>query len=206
MKLHLGCGGTYLEGYVNIDYPVSDNTIMKVKADVYQDIKTLVFEAGSIEEIRSHHLFEHFNRAEALAMLVKWHRWLKPGGKLVIETPDHFWCSFLTVLVPNYGFKMRLGRHMFGSQEETWANHLDFWYKKKFKRVLKAFGFTDFRFFHPVYRHLLPNIKVECLRKSVEIDEENVVKEILSDYLVKGEDKDKFFSYWLKDYHKLLNL
>lgn len=203
MKLHLGCGGTYLEGYVNIDYPTDDNTIMKVRADVYTDIKSLNYEPGTIDEVRSHHLFEHFNRAEALALIIRWRRWLKPGGRLVIETPDHFWCSLLTALVPNYKYKMRLGRHMFGSQEAPWAEHLDFWYRAKFKRVLKSLGFDKLKFFHPVYRHLLPNIKVTAEKSKINLDEPRIVREILSDYLIKGEDKDKFMSYWLKDYHNI---
>ncbi|MCX6800174.1 MAG: methyltransferase domain-containing protein [Candidatus Falkowbacteria bacterium] len=90
MKLHLGCGGTYLDGYINVDFPTSDKTIMNVKADIYQDIRTLNYPENSIDEIRNHHVFEHFNRVDALKVLLQWRGWLKPGGKLVIETPDFF--------------------------------------------------------------------------------------------------------------------
>ena len=65
MKLHLGCGGTYLEGYVNIDYLTTEQTIMNVKADIYQDITTLEYDDNSIDEIRSHHMFEHFKASIA---------------------------------------------------------------------------------------------------------------------------------------------
>jgi len=101
MKLHLGCGGKYLEGYVNIDFPSNEKTIAKVKADLYQDIRELEYKDGSIEEIRSHHLFEHFSRVEALKLLLKWQRWLKIEGKLIIETPDFFGalCFFLWCLI-----------------------------------------------------------------------------------------------------------
>jgi hypothetical protein len=43
LKLHLGCGERYLEGYVNIDYPASEHTVMSVKPDRFADIHTLVF-------------------------------------------------------------------------------------------------------------------------------------------------------------------
>jgi SAM-dependent methyltransferase len=196
MKIHLGCGGTYLEGYINIDYPTDDKTIMDVKADVYQDITTLEYADNSLDEIRSHHLFEHFNRVDALKLLVKWRRWLKPGGKLVIETPDYFWSSVLLPFTPFF-FKMRLGRHLFGTQEAVWANHLDFWDKRKFKKVLAKYGFGNFKFKHPLYRNFMPNIKVECEKREVEIDESKIIKEILAWYILPLESKDKFMKNWL---------
>lgn len=195
MKLHLGCGGTYLAGYTNIDYPISDKTIMKVKADLYADITTLVYPEGTIEEVRSHHLFEHFNRFDALKLLLRWRKWLKPGGKLVIETPDYFWASFLFPFT-SFSFKMKLGRHVLGSQEDHWADHLEFWYKGKFKKVLTKLGFNKFKFSHPIYRNLLPNIKVECYKNETEIDEDKMIKEILSWYVIKGENVDKLLDNW----------
>jgi len=196
MKLHLGCGGTYLEGYINIDYPVTDKTIMNVKADIYQDITTLEYVNNSIDEIRSHHVFEHFNRVDALKMLVQWRKWLKPGGKLVVETPDYFWCSVL-MLFTTFKFKMELGRHVFGTQEARWANHLDFWYKRKFKKVLNKMGFGKFKFSHPIYRNLLPNIKVECYKKDSSINSDKIFEDILKWYILKEEDEGIFLSNWL---------
>lgn len=196
MKLHLGCGGTYLDGYVNVDYPLDDKTIMNVKADVYADIRTLKYDDDSIDEVRNHHVLEHFNRVEALKMLILWRKWLKVGGKLTVETPDYFWSSALMFVTP-FKFKMELGRHIFGTQENFWANHLDFWYKSKFKKVLKMMGFEKIHFTHPVYRNFLPNIKVECYKSAVEVDVDNVMKEILSWYILKQEDKEVFLKNWL---------
>ncbi len=196
MKLHLGCGGTYLDGYINIDFPTSEKTIMRVRADVYQDVSTLDYPENSIEEIRSHHLFEHFDRVDALKTLLKWRRWLKPGGKLIIETPDFFWCFFLFPFSP-FKFKMALGRHIFGTQEDKWANHLDFWYKGKFNKVLSQLGFVNLKFSHPVYRNFLPNIKVVAEKNSESIDESVVLEKLLSWYVLKGEVKDKYMKNWL---------
>jgi SAM-dependent methyltransferase len=149
-----------------------------------------------LDEIRSHHLFEHFNRVDALKLLAKWRRWLKPGGKLVIETPDYFWSSVLIPLVPFF-FKMRLGRHLFGTQEAAWANHLDFWDKGKFKKVLTKYGFDNFKFKHPLYRNFMPNIQVECRKKDTAINESEIIKEILAWYIMPLENKDKFMKNWL---------
>ncbi|MEK7131252.1 MAG: class I SAM-dependent methyltransferase [Patescibacteria group bacterium] len=196
MKIHLGCGGTYLEGYINVDYPPNDQTIMNVKADVYQDINTLEYADNSLDEIRSHHLFEHFNRVDALKLLAKWRRWLKPGGKLVIETPDYFWSSVLLPFAPFF-FKMRLGRHLFGTQEAAWANHLDFWDKRKFKKVLAKYGFDNFKFKHPLYRNFMPNIQVECRKKDMAVNESEIIKEILAWYIMPLENTEKFMKNWL---------
>lgn len=80
LRLHLGCGEQRLEGYVNIDYPPSEHTVQtKTGADIFADITTLNFPTHSVDEIRLHHVFEHFDRATALALLIKWHSCLKIG-------------------------------------------------------------------------------------------------------------------------------
>ncbi len=129
MKVHLGCGNKYLEGYVNIDLPPSEHTVMEVKADMFADIRTLEFPENSIEEVRLHHLFEHFTRAEALKLLVRWRKWLKVGGILHIQTPDFAACALKYLYAP-IRLRLKLGRHIFGSQEARWANHLDFGTKR----------------------------------------------------------------------------
>ncbi|MBU1349519.1 MAG: hypothetical protein ABII99_02395 [Patescibacteria group bacterium] len=89
MKLHLGCGENYLEGYVNIDFPPEFHTIQnKSVADKYANIFELKYKKDSIEEIRLHHVFEHFERAVALALIAGWRSWLKKNGVLRIEVPD----------------------------------------------------------------------------------------------------------------------
>ncbi|PIT88172.1 MAG: hypothetical protein COU29_04135 [Candidatus Magasanikbacteria bacterium CG10_big_fil_rev_8_21_14_0_10_36_32] len=196
MKLHLGCGGTYLEDYINVDFPVSDKTIMDVKADLYQDISTLDYQDKTVDEIRHHHVFEHFNRVDSLKLLLKWRKWLKVGGKLDIETPDYFWSSLLFIFAP-HKYKMELGRHIFGTQEDFWGNHLDFWYKGKFKKVLSLLGFEKIKFRRPIYRNLLPNIRVQCIKGQKIVDNKTVLQEILSWYILKQEDKDKYLKNWL---------
>ena len=81
MKLHLGCGQIYLNGYVNIDYPLTEHTVQQASvADEFCDLTNMHYKAGSIEEVRLHHVFEHFPRAQAIALLASWHSWLQRGG------------------------------------------------------------------------------------------------------------------------------
>lgn len=67
LKLHLGCGEVYLDGYRNIDYPPSEHTVQtQTKVDEYADIlRELVYPRASIEEVRLHHVFEHFTHPGA---------------------------------------------------------------------------------------------------------------------------------------------
>lgn len=145
IKLHLGCQEKYLEGYVNIDLPPQEHTVERVKADIYADVRDLSYKPESISEIRSHHLLEHFSRQEALLLLARWHKWLKIGGLLVVETPD-FEESVKKFLKGDMEDKFVLARHIFGSEEAGWAFHKDFWSEDKFRYVLTQLGYGNFEF------------------------------------------------------------
>lgn len=103
MKLHLGCGQRYFEGYVNIDYPLTEHSVQQTSvADELHNLFDLRYKKETIDEVRLHHVFEHFSRAQACAMLAAWNSWLKPGGIVHIEVPDFdrtaravhlFWCT-----------------------------------------------------------------------------------------------------------------
>ena len=89
MKLHLGCGQRYLDGYTNIDFPSTEHTVQTVSvADEFHNLFELLYKQKTIDEIRLHHVFEHFDRATACAFMVGWNSWLKIGGNLRIEVPD----------------------------------------------------------------------------------------------------------------------
>ena len=143
LKLHLGCGETRLHGYVNIDYPVSRHNVMQPQADLCIDLKDLRFSDGVVAEIRLHHVFEHFNRVTALALLIRWHRWLKLGGKLHIETPDVMGCAKTLSGDYSYETKMSVVRHLVGDQSADWGYHVEQWFPERFTRTLLALGFAE---------------------------------------------------------------
>ena len=136
IKLHLGCGEVYMQGYINIDFPPTEHPLQKLsKADYFADITSISFPEELVDEIRLHHVFEHFDRVIALGLISEWHLWLKIGGKLRIETPDIYECSKSLLHAKSYIDKQKIIRHMFGSHEASWAYHLDGWYDKKFIKV-----------------------------------------------------------------------
>jgi hypothetical protein len=165
-RVHLGCGDVYRRGYLNVDLPPSEGVAGgSSRPDLQSDVTKVHCPAGTLEEVRLHHLFEHFERAEALALLLRWYGWLRPSGRLVIETPDFDGCVA--------GFDVRspaqrslILRHIFGSQEAPWAQHRDGWSDSRFRHVLGELGFaqitTSQTFSDP--GRLLPNVIVTAQR------------------------------------------
>lgn len=223
LRLHLGCGRLYLKGYVNIDYPQTSHTTITVKADRYADLRELDYEAGSVDEVRLHHVFEHFSRQWALRLLSKWHRWLKVGGVLVIETPD-FDEAVKRYVSASFPYRLKLQREIFGSQEAHWAYHLDGWGEEKFKFVLEKFGFHEFEFKKILAYHSclklwragsvinrlpfgklkdatgdrLPNILVTARKSGRPVAYNTVIEEILRMYMAGNEEKT-MLQAWFND-------
>lgn len=81
IKLNLGSGGDYIDGYTNVD-------LYAERADERYDIAKLPYTENSVDEIRGFHVIEHFDYMFAHEVMKEWHRVLKIGGRLHLETPD----------------------------------------------------------------------------------------------------------------------
>lgn len=182
LRLHLGCGQNHFDGYINIDYPPEKHNVMtELGADLYADITKLSFPPQSVDEIRLQHVFEHFSRVVALAMLIKWHKWLKVGGKLHIETPDLIGSA--KTLVSNASWKTKMGvvRHLAGDQSANWGYHLDHWFPERFEHTLVALGFEPIQTLSSSWSRepYLSNVEVVatkskqvCLQEQLKVAEE----------------------------------
>jgi len=163
LRLHLGCGATRLDGYVNVDFPSDRHNVMDVRPDVEADLLAMELPDECVDEIRLHHVFEHFSRVDALVLLIRWHRWLKPGGRLRIETPD-FEGSTDRCFSPSasYAQQAALVRHLVGDQAAHWAYHIDQWWEQRFRRTLEPLGFAIERVDRQAWPHWphLANIDV----------------------------------------------
>ncbi len=82
MKLHLGCGGRYLPGALNVD-----RYDLRV-ADVQADAVRLPVRCRACEAVVAYHVIEHLGYIGAVYALAEFFRVLKPGGVLEMETPD----------------------------------------------------------------------------------------------------------------------
>ncbi len=84
-KLNLGCQIHYFDGWINQDI-VGDDPNMKV--DLICDANKLPYEDNTLDFIYAGHLVEHFYPDTLEVAIREWHRVLRPGGSLVIVTPD----------------------------------------------------------------------------------------------------------------------
>lgn len=113
IKLHLGNGTVYLDGYTNIDinaeltcnrpdlvkqnrttidkyfkFPFGENIDNKV-TDLLMDIRDLSdFKDNTVDEILLVNVISHIKKSELLEALKEWHRILKPEGLLIIDNCD----------------------------------------------------------------------------------------------------------------------
>jgi len=82
LKLNLGSGIVYRPEYVNID------RFGGSLADIVCDVGDLPFDSQSVGSIDALQLIEHFDYVHCVYVLSEWFRVLRPGGLLILETPD----------------------------------------------------------------------------------------------------------------------
>jgi predicted SAM-dependent methyltransferase len=86
LKLNVGCGTDYKDGWINIDNNSDDNI---VKLDLNWDLrKPLPFPDNSVDFIFNEHFMEHLTVEEGQAALKDFKRVLKKGGVLRVAMPD----------------------------------------------------------------------------------------------------------------------
>jgi predicted SAM-dependent methyltransferase len=204
MKLHLGCGQKYLDGYINIDYPQENHTVQsQVIADRIADIRKLQFNRGQVSEIRLHHVFEHFSRVEVCLLLSAWNSWLSKAGIIRIEVPD-FYRMILKMINPLSSNRNKAHRHIFGSQEAHWAVHFDGYDAKKLTHLCHLFGFKIMKVNHNHWRGT-HNIEIIAQKfRSLDMNECRVAsRNYLQTFLVDVSDSEKkLLNIWLKSWEK----
>jgi predicted SAM-dependent methyltransferase len=212
VRLHLGCGQRYFEGYTNIDYPLTEHSVQKTSvADVQADLLKITYAAQSVDEIRLHHVFEHFPRAVAAAQLCRWNSWLKDGGELRIEVPD-----FARTAKAALGGWFSKGnnphvalRHIFGSQEAHWAVHYQGYSEKTLTDFLQAFGFKAVQCLRNSWKGTY-NIDIKATKsRSINSKEEfeKIARVYLSHFLVdQSESEILLLETWLADFRNHLLL
>ena len=83
MKLHLGCGKRFIEGFIHVDLQKLPHI------DYHTSVDDLNFAAdNSVDLIYVSHVLEHFGRHEYKNVLKEWYRVLKPSGILRVSVPD----------------------------------------------------------------------------------------------------------------------
>jgi len=155
LKLHLGCGGRHLEGYINIDLRKTTAT------DVVCNIRKLPYPDNSIELIENYHVIEHLPRHDLPKALKEWFRVISPGGVLIVECPD------FDKAVKEYieGDEKRIN-NIFGLQRFPGDTHMFGYNFKGLKKILEKAGFRDIQKREPQDYHTKdePCLRVECFK------------------------------------------
>ncbi len=140
-RVHLGCGDNHLPGFINIDLPAEGGFQQRARPpDVIGDFTRMAFPDASLQEVYAAHVFEHFQRQVAVGFLVRWHRWLRPGGILRLEMPDIEACMREFIPAP-LERRLQLIRHLWGSHEAAWASHHEGWMPDYAALAFAACGF-----------------------------------------------------------------
>ena len=153
MKLNIGCGTDYREGFINID---GSDTLPRV--DKVIDISNVSllshFEKDEIEYIVANDIIEHHFHWEAVRIMKEFHLLLAKGGRLEIRVPD---CEFI-IRSWRFSIEKKLNL-MFGGQDipqgrdpqmdESRKQYPHFfchkygWTMASMKKELRAIGFSD---------------------------------------------------------------
>ena len=135
MKLHLGCGEKYIEGFIHVDLLEFDHIDYKTSID------KLYFAADdSIELIYASHLLEHVGRHEFKNVLAEWYRALKPSGVLRIAVPDFE--ALISHYRINHNLQEVLGL-LIGGQKDEYDYHKMIFDEEFLKEALVNVGFKD---------------------------------------------------------------
>jgi len=136
LRVNLGAGEKPLEGYVNTDVRALRGI------DVLADVRRLPFEDGSVEELCSQHLVEHFRFHELRTVILPyWHQLLAPSGQLRVVCPD---LSALVASASKQEMTMeQLAVAVFGLQDYSGDDHLAMYTPESLTEMLLGVGFAE---------------------------------------------------------------
>ncbi len=130
MKLHLGCGRKYIEGFTHVDLQDFDHIDYRTSVD------NLNFAAdNSVTLIYVAHVLEHFGRNEYKNVLQEWFRVLKPNGILRLSVPS-FEAIVQCYQKNNDSLNILLGLLVGGQKDGEYDYHKMVFDKKLLTKVL----------------------------------------------------------------------
>ena len=143
-KLNLACGQMYLNGYINVDNKSMYHGNMRV--DMVEDIFTMTWENNAVDEILLSHFAMYISYQEMSVLLKRWYGWLKPSGRIIIETGNVK--AVAKFIMENEDPDLINGnngiRQLFGW--ETTAGHKWAWCPETLGQLMNGAGFTNIEF------------------------------------------------------------
>lgn len=135
IRLHLGCGGVSIAGFVPVD------------AKLGHDVRKLDYADGVVDEIYASHVLEHLPQADVLPALREWCRVLRVGGRLRVAVPDFAYVA-REYLAGNV--QLPLAEYIMGGQRDEHDFHRSVFDRESLKHLLEKAGFEHVEPFAPV--------------------------------------------------------
>ncbi len=154
MRIHVGCGPIYKKGYVNID--VFDSTV----ADRIMSAYHLEFPDDSASLVECMHTLEHLGAAKSIYALAEFFRVLKPGGVLLLETPD-IEATFANFLKNGEKQRKLLMNWIYGLDSPGMGHRYCF-PRELLSRMLKETGFKDIQLKRFATKSVQPTLRIKC--------------------------------------------
>jgi glycosyltransferase involved in cell wall biosynthesis/predicted SAM-dependent methyltransferase len=136
LRLNLGCGHIIMPDYINVDQREMPDV------DVISNINDLPFSEGSVSEIFSSHVIEHFSDFEIRKhILPYWYKLLNESGKIVIICPDAE--SMISEYIKgNYSWD-NLRKVTYGGQDYGGNYHYNMFTPESLRQILLDTGFNN---------------------------------------------------------------
>jgi predicted SAM-dependent methyltransferase len=134
IRINLGCGEKPLPDYINIDFREAPG------ADVVADVRRLPFEHGTVAEIASFHLIEHFREHQLRTIILPyWKSLLTPDGILRIVCPN--WAAMIERFNDGRLALQDFKLLTFGGQDYQGDDHFSMFTPETLSDMLRSTGF-----------------------------------------------------------------
>lgn len=134
VRVNLASGEKPWPDYINVDFREAPNT------DIVADVRRLPFEEGSLAEIASAHLVEHFREHQLRAVVLPyWRRLLRPDGALRVICPN--WQAMLDRLQRGQMSLADFKLLTFGGQDYEGDDHFAMYTPETLGALLREAGF-----------------------------------------------------------------
>ncbi len=135
LRVNLGCGHIPLDGYINVDMRPLPGV------DIVAEAGNLPLEPGTLRELRSSHLLEHFPQEELRRRLLPyWFSLLAPGGRFTAIVPDGE-AMVGQLAAGTYPFE-QFREVLFGAQDYAGDFHFNLFAPGSIHALLEEAGFT----------------------------------------------------------------
>lgn len=136
LRVNLGCGHIPVDDYINVDMRALPGV------DIVAEAGNLPLEPGTLRELRSAHLLEHFPQEELRRRLLPyWFSLLAPGGRFTAIVPDGE-AMVGQLAAGSYEFES-FRQVLFGAQDYNGDFHFNLFEPRSIRALLEEAGFTD---------------------------------------------------------------